>query len=1346
MDAGDTLRSGISNTSEATLILDSGGTSHAVGESVAVALQSDVHIRPAHTNIQLGENGKILESKGRADIGKLVNTLVVGDGRLVDNIASVPQFDLEGRYILFGGQKARIGILDKTGSFQVHAEAVLGEDKSYRFSAADLVSLPAVQETLRVAQARPPITVNYIHDVFGHRSKRTCREAIVKGRLLGATPEQVVLRRGPACGACAKAKATRHSFARARSSDPAKSKPPRLSPIIPLDPYNEEVVTDVKGPIGVDGPDGERWLQVFTQVRTRWRDPKCFALRSKAPASVKEYFGIDCAREGLKIVRYHADGAPELISLEIVQFLADRGCRVTFSAPYTPEQNGLAEVSNRVIWEPAMAMLMACSLPLLFWVYAVYYSCAIANCFPTWTCKGWMSPLECKYGIIPDVRLFHKFGCLCYVHIPEQLRTGMAEKAYKGYFVGLHWPLWDRYLVFVPVLDKVVMSAHVLFDEIFSVERNDDHILIVDSERRELSDFHFLRHMAYLEDSILYVTTKVEKYRGYICAFRAPWVNGRLRKEEPRPTHAKDVEIMLREYLLQNAPKRYDVVSKTLIDVCVVDSSALVDESRQWVAPTSMVTTETSHQPSAESMPGHIEAIETPSSGAVETPHIGAIETLPSDSGVPEPDTISSDARIVGESAVVADSVPSSERKASCGRSVRRARSVTASNATGSSCMDMSVVASNGSSSVDSTGASVSGGGLFISDEYGSGVNTGSNSFIGLSGFVNDSETEVRARRRSAPRAPLNVGTLGNIQDTLRVLRDPPPVLPIEKLAYISAQETLSVDLSTSPARWLKSKIAEVKSLVLEHNTWEVTPLPSNRSAVDSKWVNTAKTHPVPKDKSRYLARGFRQRRGVDYSETYAPVAKLTTLRIFLSLVIMLGLFTCQMDIKTAFLNASLEEEIYLSPTPDLVDVMRALRDELTDGGDRARVDSQISGLLSGCVLKLKKALYGLKQAPRQWWKELLEFFTHLGFVATAADACLLVLYLSDETFAFVLVYVDDLILACSKLSLLEELSNAIKKRFRISKSSELDTFLGINISFGDDRKWLLLGMTEYIEKIFKRFGLVPKQSVKSPMSDSIQAQLEDVSLADPKFVEDFQYREKIGSLIYLMICMRPDIAFAVSFLARYCDKVNKVVCGAVTRLLQYIYNTKDYTLKLSGESPWITLFTDSDWAGCRATRLSTGGFIMFLGLAPVAWGSRLQKSPAQSVQEAEYMAMNDPLKILQWLRWLLSELCVSRVVETLKYSSAVLGDNTAAHALAENPVASSRSKHIAIKYHYVRHLRLCKVIHLGHVDTKSNASDPMSKPVTIEVHNCLTQQMLGHVPFVKCGDRELKLPSDEYM
>ena len=351
MAAGGTLSVGISDTAdEATLILDSGGTSHMVGESAAGALEADVEIRPVSTNIQLGEKGKILESRGRADIGSLNNTLVVSDGRLVDNIASVPQFDLEGRWILFGGQKARIGTLDESGSFTIHAEAVLGADRTYRFSGSALMSLPELSEVLRVGQAKQRMSLVYLHDVFAHRSKRAIRTAVIKGELTGATPEEVVHHRGPMCGACAKCKATRHSFARASSAKGPDPQSSRLSPLIPLDPNEDEVVTDVKGPIGVDGPKGERWFQLLTEKKTRWRTVKIFALRSHAADAVKEYFAIDCARESLKIFRYHADGAPELISSEIVKFLAERGCRVTFSSPYTPEQNGLAEVSNRVVY------------------------------------------------------------------------------------------------------------------------------------------------------------------------------------------------------------------------------------------------------------------------------------------------------------------------------------------------------------------------------------------------------------------------------------------------------------------------------------------------------------------------------------------------------------------------------------------------------------------------------------------------------------------------------------------------------------------------------------------------------------------------------------------------------------------------------------------------------------------------------------------------------------------------------------------------------------------------------------------------------------------------------------
>ena len=257
--------------------------------------------------------------------------------------------------------------------------------------------------------------------------------------------------------------------------------------------------------------------------------------------------------------------------------------------------------------------------------------------------------------------------------------------------------------------------------------------------------------------------------------------------------------------------------------------------------------------------------------------------------------------------------------------------------------------------------------------------------------------------------------------------------------------------------------------------------------------------------------------------------------------------------------------------------------------------------------------------------------------------------------------------------------------------------------------------------------------------------QLADAPLADTQFIEDFQYREKIGCLIFLMICIRPDLAFIISFLARFCDKVSKVACSAVTRLLHYVYNTRHFELRLGGNEAYISIFADSDWAGCRITRNSTGGFIIYLGFGPIAWGSKLQKAPAQSVAEAEYVTMLEPMKIAQWVRWLLKQTNVPRITSTLQYSSALFGDNTASHAMALNPIASSRSKHIALKYHYIRYLVENNVAHLVHCSSEANKADITTKVFGKRRVDEMTPAALGHDTMLDAGTRKKTKPSDEY-
>jgi hypothetical protein len=286
--------------------------------------------------------------------------------------------------------------------------------------------------------------------------------------------------------------------------------------------------------------------------------------------------------------------------------------------------------------------------------------------------------------------------------------------------------------------------------------------------------------------------------------------------------------------------------------------------------------------------------------------------------------------------------------------------------------------------------------------------------------------------------------------------------------------------------------------------------------------------------------------------------------------------------------------------------------------------------------------------------------------------------------------------------------------------------------------------MCSYIEKMFKRFKLVPKQSIDTSLPEGIASSLQHAEPADSAFTNDFEYRQKIGCLLYLMVCVRPDICFAVGLLARQCNNVSRAAAAGVTRLLQYVYNTKKMVLVLGGKNAYTKAFSDSDWAGDRMTRLSTGSYDLFLGEGVVDWGSYRHRIPAQSTAEAEYLTLNGPARAILWLRWLLSETKIKSIITS--YSSTIFTDSTAAQAMAENPISSERTKHIAIKYHFIRTLIDAGVIVLEHVDTLLNVADIGTKPLGKRTFANLCKLVMGHEPSVKPTKRKRTEQSDEFV
>ena len=360
----------------------------------------------------------------------------------------------------------------------------------------------------------------------------------------------------------------------------------------------------------------------------------------------------------------------------------------------------------------------------------------------------------------------------------------------------------------------------------------------------------------------------------------------------------------------------------------------------------------------------------------------------------------------------------------------------------------------------------------------------------------------------------------------------------------------------------------------------------------------------------------------------------------------------------------------------------------------------------------MKKACYGLKQGPRQWWIQLNAFLRDLGFRPTKLDICLYALHMAGGVYILLLLYVDDIILTASAAGLVDQYARRIENRFRVSNIGPLENYLNIALAHSMRMHRLTMGMSAFVERVYSRFKMLPNASVWTPLQENFNAAVEEETEEDDsslqQYLTNFLYREKVGCILYYMICMCPDLAYAVGVLSRFCAGPTRLACAGVTRVLQFMYNTRHHKLVLGGDSARITGYFDSDWASDREMRRSVSGYIILLGSGPVDWGSTRQRLVAQSTAEAEFIAASPPTKGIVWLRALLKQLGIPEVIT--KYSSYLLGDNMAALQMAENPVHHERTKHIAIEYFYLRDRVEAGFIAVDYVETARNIADMMPK------------------------------------
>jgi histone deacetylase 1/2 len=472
----------------------------------------------------------------------------------------------------------------------------------------------------------------------------------------------------------------------------------------------------------------------------------------------------------------------------------------------------------------------------------------------------------------------------------------------------------------------------------------------------------------------------------------------------------------------------------------------------------------------------------------------------------------------------------------------------------------------------------------------------------------------------------------------------------------------------------------------MRNKTWHLVPPQRGTNVIGCKWVYKIKRKPdgsLDRYKARLVAKGFKQRYGIDYEDTFSPVIKAATIRVILSLAVSCGWSLRQLDVQNAFLHGLLEEDVYMHQPPGFEDPNQP-----------------------NYVCKLDKALYGLKQAPRAWYSRLSERLIQLGFKASKADTSLFFLSKGGITM-FVLVYVDDIIVASSTEQATSLLLRDLKEQFALKDLGELHYFLGIEVH--KTNGGILLTQEKYASDLLKRVGMVDCKPVNTPLSTSEKLSLYE---GTPLGAQDTtRYRSIVGALQYLILT-RPDISFAVNKVCQFLHAPTTVHWEAVKRILRYIKQCTGLGLKIHrSASTLVSAFSDADWAGCVDDRKSTGGFAVFLGTNLVSWSARKQSTVSRSSTEAEYKAIANATAEVMWIQTLLHEIGVKS-----PNAAKLWCDNLGATYLSSNPVFHARTKHIEVDYHFVRDRVKQKRFEIDFVSSKDQVADGFTKALPVRL------------------------------
>ena len=1015
---------------------------------------------------------------------------------------------------------------------------------------------------------------------------------------------------------------------------------------------------------------------------------------SKKVESVYRSNGDSIIDSGVASIR--CDNAGENVLAEMVEWCRKRGTHLETTIAHTPHQNGRAERVGGVVWKGAAALRYAANLPDEYWLYCVLAYIHMRNRLPNTSDRlGKRTPYEDMHDIdITPRKLighFRTIGSLCYVvRPPNETRAGKPKLAYKAMMLGYADADGKKGYMVQRVDDGVVM--YVPYERLHKCHEN---IMIYPP----------------LDTQESYIRNKIAKRNRdkYKHSMNNNHNHYDINIDDSSDSEDSDSD----NNNMNDEPNNSEMTrgidrsggSSGLGDVLEDTDAMLGLESQSSPRPVTRSQARSQQQPQHIHTHQHEHTTQHEHSSLVlpRARSLSPVGQVTEDQPTEEEDASAQGTNNDDDIVYVVDDVKDDEYEVAGIESYRRV--------------------GNKRNGIEYLTEWIGGpptwepASTFRLDEP--DEETGSSYLPVYDEFRQKMKNNEVEEFREVEESYFNSGESDRdlelkhdiVRDTVRKeakeeevdldeLRD--SLLPDQRAIVSLVRKGIEVPGTRKQAQkrkdWKEFAAAELTELqaFAKHKVWElVSPSPEIENVVGTRWVydiKLGKKNRIVKHKARLVAQGYSQVEGVDYNDTFAPTMHIKTLRVLLALASKHKYDVQQYDVSTAFLHASLEEVVYVRQPPG----------------------HEVEGK-EDWVYKLDKAMYGLKNAPKAYSDHFMSVVRELGFVQSYKDECLWMLC-KGTSFMHILFHVDDIIAVSNDDSLREDIETRLKTRLDLKCEGEPEMFLGVAIERESDGTYVLDQKT-YIENMADRFGVVDsKKQVEQPCvyGEKLTKEQLPKTEEEEREAKKLPFQALVGSLIYVSKT-RPDVAYAISNVARFMSCWGVVHFKAALRILTYLYQTRDmkHVIKSSDNDIILHAYVDANWKDERESAnenedvkwKSQYGYLLYLDNVLVSWVSKRASSRAHSSMEAEYYAADECVKEVIWFRALLDELGHTQHKPTIIHE-----DNDACISFSKNNTCHARTKHIDLRAYCLRDYVFDNICALVHVDTIFQLADGLTK------------------------------------